>query len=296
MDYEKKYNEALKRANQLYSEDCSAENKDTCEFIFPELAESKDVRVMEDLIGGLMWQRDNLNAIGPHDNSLILPGFCLTVGEHLAYLEKQKDVSKAIEAVERIDKYIDEHLANAHDMKDSNPDKKYYRGWDDALGKMAGILQDVYSGEKQKEHQNNSDAPKEKSVGGNFYSSHKDKNLDEIAQDYVDNVKEYTPEPTWDLMQTAVCYGYHLAEQKEQKPAWSEEDERNIRNLESILYYDKKLPEETRVELANFLNSLCPRWKPSKEQMKELELIINGKAVIRTNFIRTLYNDLKKLM
>ena len=40
-------------------------------------------------------------------------------------------------------------------MKDSNPDKKYYRGWDDALGKMAGILQDVYSSEKQKEQPTN---------------------------------------------------------------------------------------------------------------------------------------------
>ena len=68
-----------------------------------------------------------------------------------AFIEKQKDASKAIEAVERIDKSIDEHLVNAYDMKDSNPDKKYYRGWDDALGKMAGILQDVYSDEKQKE-------------------------------------------------------------------------------------------------------------------------------------------------
>lgn len=65
--------------------------------------------------------------------------------------EKQKDASKAIEAVERIDKYIDENLANAHDMKDSNPDKKYYRGWDDALGEMSRILQDVYSVENQKE-------------------------------------------------------------------------------------------------------------------------------------------------
>ena len=53
--------------------------------------------------------------------------------------------------MERIDKCIDDNLANAHDMKDSNPDKKYYRGWDDALGKMAGILQDVYSDKKQKE-------------------------------------------------------------------------------------------------------------------------------------------------
>ena len=67
-----------------------------------------------------------------------------------AFIEKKREASEAIEAVERIDKYIDEHLANAHDMKDSNPEKKYYRGWDDALAKMSGILQGVYA--KQKEH------------------------------------------------------------------------------------------------------------------------------------------------
>ena len=64
--------------------------------------------------------------------------------------------------------------------------------------------------EKQKEHQNNSDAPNESSWAGMISSSDKDKNLDEIAQDYVNGVKEYNPEPTWDLIQTAVCYGYHL--------------------------------------------------------------------------------------
>lgn len=40
---------------------------------------------------------------------------------------------------------------------------------------------------------------------------------------------------------------------------WSEKDERNIRNLESILYYDKKLPEEIRVELGDFLKFLRPQ-------------------------------------
>ena len=86
--------------------------------------------------------------------SLVKEGGCITSKKDielaLAYLEKQKDASKAIEAVERIDKYIDAHTANAHDMDDSNTDKKYYQGWDDALGEMARILQDVYSNEKQK--------------------------------------------------------------------------------------------------------------------------------------------------
>ena len=55
----------------------------------------------------------------------------------------------------------------------------------------------------------------EKALGRDLtFPQDKDKNLDEIAQDYVDGVKEYNPEPTWDLMQTAVCYGYHYCEQK----------------------------------------------------------------------------------
>ena len=70
----------------------------------------------------------------------------------------------------------------------------------------------------KKKHQNNSDAPKN-ALGGALNSPlDKDKNLDDIAQDYVEAVKEYNPELTWDLMQTAVCYGYHYREEEEQKP------------------------------------------------------------------------------
>ena len=191
------------------------EVREALETLIPELNENTDERIRK-------WMVGYFTRIG---KSWIHREF--TCNQIIAYLEKQKDASKAIEAVDRIDKYIDEHLANAHDMKDSDPDKKYYRGWDDALGKMAGILQDVYSGEKQKEslrdfidnfpysveqkeHQNNSDAPNESSWAGMISSSDKDKNLDEIAQDYVNGVKEYNSEPTWDLIQTAVCYGYHL--------------------------------------------------------------------------------------
>lgn len=128
--------EAIKIVRNIYQTDAEKEALAT---LIPELAESEDeriIRTLQDYVKNRNWP---LN--GP------------TQDEVLAYLEKQKDASKAIEAVDRIDKYIDEHLANAHDMKDSNPDKKYYRGWDDALGEMARILQDVYSGEKQKELQ-----------------------------------------------------------------------------------------------------------------------------------------------
>ena len=108
---------------------------------FPELAESEDERIRKNLVEyhKQQFEKNRDQEIG------------LFHKDAIAYLEKMKEANKAIEAVDRIDKYIDENVANAHDMKDSNPDKKYYRGWDDALGEMARILQDVYSGKKQKE-------------------------------------------------------------------------------------------------------------------------------------------------
>ena len=108
--------------------------------------------------------------------------------------------------MDRIDKYIDAHTANAHDMDDSNPDKKYYQGWDDALGKIAGILQDVYSGEKQKEQ------PKEELVY----------RLNGLMQDYIKEGKDEEEREHrfkcyklfWDALEEAEFF-----EQKKQKPA-----------------------------------------------------------------------------
>ena len=117
----------------------------------PELAESDDEKIRKALINHF---KSHSSLVGENWNGI-------ECDDIIAYLEKQKYASKAIEAVDRIDKYIDAHTANAHDMKDSNPDKKYYRGWDDALCEMARILQDVYSNEKQKESLHISETCKE---------------------------------------------------------------------------------------------------------------------------------------
>lgn len=75
------------------------------------------------------------------------------VAPWIAWIEKQKESDKAQLAVELIDKYIDENTANAHEMSDSFPDKKYYSGVDDTLSNIAGILIKVYT-EGQKEKKN----------------------------------------------------------------------------------------------------------------------------------------------
>ena len=122
----------------------------------------------------------------------------------------------------------------------------------------------------KKEHQNNSDAPKN-ALGGALNSPlDKDKNLDEIAQDYVDGVKEYNSEPTWDLVQTAVCYGYHYREQEEHSMSaeeeWSEEDERIIDTIVSVLgqYIDYKAVSGTGSGYAT------PRYSKEIDWLKSL--------------------------
>lgn len=168
----------------------------------------------------------------------------------------------------------------------------------------------------KKEHQNNSDAPKN-ALGGALNSPlDKDKNLDDIAQDYVEAVKEYNPEPTWNLMQTAVCYGYHLAEQKpaggsSENPnnhaEWSEEDETMWSNLIGFLEGKVGMLPSGKERYIKWLKERFvklvypkPGWKPSEEQMSSLwQASIyykSGKIKITGKTLESLYDDLKKLM
>ena len=111
----------------------------------------------------------------------------------------------------------------------------------------------------KKEHQNNSDAPKN-ALGGALNSPlDKDKNLDDIAQDYVEAVKEYNPEPTWNLMLTAVCYGYHLAEQKEQK-------EIPLMNGDADLYFDNWIQHNDTTKRGCFEEGIRYAQRLQKEQ------------------------------
>lgn len=341
----KAYDEALTKCKDYindtrkrWSEEFSKATEEVFLEIFPQLAISDDKRIMEELIGALMWQRDCLDAKGPHDNNLILPGFTMEVGDILEWLEKQKENPKSSDSIppdctsdakcedrwhkvedslpdngrevlakdnmgnlllarydgegwdvsvyddedyrchngvskwceippekqkecladnsktsasedEKIRKWIFdlvnnmsfENLTASERAKNEEWKKKilaylekqkvntegdfgrgydcgYQAGYAVAVNEMKQKVATVtLDSEKQKEHQSCPAAPKEKSVGGDFYSSDKDKNLDEIAQDYVDGVKEYNPEPTCDLMQTAVCYGYHLSEEQFEK-------------------------------------------------------------------------------
>ena len=100
----------------------------------------------------------------------------------------------------------------------------------------------------------------------------------------------------------------YLEKQKEQKPVeWSEEDERNINTLISVIeaHYNEydlvrdDYPINAR-ELGDWLKSLRPYWRPSEEQIYSLGTVVKGAGESSVGSIgynlKELYEQLKKLM
>lgn len=293
--------------------------------IFPQLRESEDERIRNEIIEFIRSQIEDGNSAG--------------WDRWISYLEKQKDASKAIEAVDRIDKYIDEHVVNIHDMKDSDPDKMYYRGWDDALGKMAGILQDVYSNEKQKVN-TEGDFGRGYDCGYQAgYSVAMNEMKPKVASATLDSEKQKEQKPAewgeednigWDEAFACVTKTERAAKDEEElqnavtaekwlkeikfkycvhpkpKQEWSEEDEEMLNSCISSIeeskenrYAYKETDGDTSYDHEiDWLKSLRPQphWKPSEEQMWALDVALenfynqNDRAALES-----LYNDLKKL-
>lgn len=264
--------------------------------LVPELAETEDERIRKELIEFIQWSVDR-RFMREDFHQAKRPS------EWIAWLEKQKDASKAIEAVERVDKYIDEHLANAHDMKDSNPDKKYYRGWDDALGEMARILQDVYSGEKQKEQKPiiSEDAIREGVAHFGITQYQIDNWLKKHINVVEQNPAEWSEEDEkmietickeGDLKPSEQHWLKNLSERFNLQPKveWSEEDEKRIQRICGFLWKNRKGDTDTIYQIekdADWLKSLRPQSKDEIYKEKD-EAFKLGKHQLAIKFMNYL--------
>ena len=119
-----------------------------------------------------------------------------------------------------------------------------------------------------------------------FFDTHKIPSLKHNMDDYAKFIKS-------------------LKDKVQPKQEWSEEDESHIRYLIECLEHCKKgvsltMTTPTAQEYIDWLKSLRPRstWKPSKEQMKELNIAKNSffELSYRTKgVLKSLYQDLEKL-
>jgi hypothetical protein len=149
-------------------------------------------------------------------------------------------------------------------------------------------------------------------------------NLVAILNDYFANTPKEQQDKDWEEFKHLNNFGWKLVEQKpadevgnydhkevlqtiinEQKPAWSEEDEKLVKNLISTLsnlYARNLIEKETKEKYTDLLKSLKDRvqpqnrWKPTEEQLKALyDSIPENVTEIseREMLLNELYKDLK---
>ena len=106
MNYEKKYKEALERMKSWAKgehPECFSEAQKTAEFIFPELKESEDERMLREIKRYIKEQGDKPTG---------LPNGTVAVSDMIAWLEKQKEPDWAHSQNENEDNYIIRCLIN----------------------------------------------------------------------------------------------------------------------------------------------------------------------------------------
>ena len=240
MDYEKKYKEAVAKAKDQYNYPCMQSSMGILEEIFPEIKESEDERVRNELI-------EFVKSRG---------GF---KQEYIAWLEKQESVE---EIVERCKKswYNEGKIAGM--TEGLTDDEKYQQGWHDALEKqgeqkpmteefeheLAEICNQLLS-EIDSEWMNNEILD---CIGTSVWL-----NLcDETAKRYKDGLLK-------------------LAKQGEQKPAeWGEEDETTFKvmleELEKYVMF-KQYSTPLSVYDLQWFKSLKDRVQPQPKQEWSVE-------------------------
>lgn len=288
MDYEKEYKKLKAGISNAYLYAQTDSTKAVLENILPELVESEDEKMYARVTERYTrFEKYYFRALGETEANKVLKQ---CEEEELwikNLLEKQKDLDKMIVVSPEVwDKAISDAFENGRK-----------------------------EGEKQKEQKSNI-------LQNAFDKSKKGYTLEEKskASDYAESI-----------LPTSIIYGeseeeYKLhtiieaafiAGQKEQKPEWSEEDEKMIESIcrsineESIAEelkchgksYSINELSKLQIKMTNFLKSINQKlnsssWKPGKEQMKAIEHAYNSfpnDCPTKSN-LKLLYSDLKKLM
>lgn len=262
-DYKKKYDEVLAKAKEIHRNEVG--KKIDMEWLFPELKGSNDERIRKWLICTLKSLNNSPVQIdGAYE--MMLPA--------IAWLEKQKEP-----------KYLD---TSTYELWSDEQTRRNLINFLKSLG-ATEIPQASYNRylsylEKQGE-QISSDKvePKFKvKYAGSEYNVLEVKDIAGVTYYGIEDELNHI-----DYVQAENCErvgGYSIKEKgspyptkpavfSEQKPAWSEEDEKMLQNiLECLRHGWKKLPTDI-LKYESWLKSLRPqnRWKPSDEQIKAVK-------------------------
>jgi hypothetical protein len=314
--YEKKYKEAQKWIESIYSE-LSHEQQMEAEAFFPELAESEDEKIKKLLIEAVI--------------QVLQDQYCSNRGvskeKVVAWLEKQGEQKLAdkvikpkfhegewvvfnnrhdsVYQVEKIENYeytLRHFLGGSMPLSFSHEDM--IRAW---------TIQDARDGDVLTDD----DYPcifksiNEENVmfvycgingGGDFAT--KPESEDNIWSDYPECYFPATKDQRDTLFAKMKEAGYEWLEETkelkkiEQKSAeWSEEDEKMLNSFLHKVEVCNLLTNKEYAWIINKLKSLKPQnhWKPSIAQLNALSIVSKGNAPDDIEAIVSLYNDLKEL-
>ena len=276
----KKYDAAINTAKECYTDELSLHqpSKDVLEYIFPELKESEDERIMEALIDGFKdykgWDEEWWNGV--------------TVREIIAWLEKQGEQKTQAKSVIEIWKDMrleiyQQASGNRHEPNYSDDSTKMF-----SLNDIDEII------EKMSE-QKPADKVEQK-LDTDFSDLRTWKYIVDLVWTEKEGIGQYLDSPFTEEVAKKLQKRFGNIEQKS---AWSEEDENRINRL--IAYFEDKesFTAEDDIVYANWLKSLKDRatWKPGEEQMtalRRMKAAIAGEGEIYKP-LNSLYDDLKKL-
>jgi hypothetical protein len=322
----KAYDEALKRASNLYKDAVEMENNmttKTCEIIFPELSESEDERIRKDIIF-------YIKAIANNEN--ISPDSKKECKTWIAWLEKQgreKPADKVgtkfkvgdwitddeDEAIFHITSYdidygyqLETVNGTSFHYSDETIEKKY-RLWTiqdakagDVLFMDNGSANCIFIYKSSNNGIINKYASYNKfGFEGEHYLVLNDGYVIPTTKEQRDLLFQKMKEAgyEWDTDKLQLTKTLPVKELSDginidkQKSAWSEEDEKCYTFILSTI--EEKYGNEG--DVYNWLKSLRQRcaWKPSIAQLNALSIVSKGNAPDDIEAIVSLYNDLKKL-
>jgi len=360
MDYKEKYEQALSRARQFSEKPYLEDSAGIVEYIFHELAELKDERIMKALI----------HFFSNDENTSFEYWEGIPKAEVLAWLKKQGQVKESLifQHENKTCKENNDSLTCEDNIEQKSSDKvkpKFHEGYWVFVEEIKGYKQGPFQIKSLSKHGYCFDEDRVMSFstedlmslwtiqdakdgdvlhcwidGDEFvliYKGIRDEYITTYGHLYQ-KLKSFSEEPTSMFCRTIQGHftpateeqrnalikvmadaGYIFdfekkelkkisqrmisAEAKEamyDKPAWSEEDEKILAQIEVAVLCRPSQREDTRLKCLNWLKSIRPqnRWKPSEGQMEALDYAISNIRICtreQMDNIRSLYDDLKKI-
>ena len=263
--------------------------RNALETLIPELAESEEERIRLDIVALINFALE--------DGSAVSPGSRTTKEEALCYLEKQKEPLSVPDKFSGLKSLMLQYLQSAANRKDDAE----IESDTDLFGRK--ILDYVWKqDEKQKEQM-----PAE-------WSKEDEKMLEILISNYEFLSKKYRDEEkdffcSLSIVQDDLDMSEWLEKRLKSlrpQPHWkpSEQERGALRTAIHVLTDERSFP-KAAAQLQNILDAFEEKesrkgWKPSKEQMKELEKIIKYQLACglhaSAGLLQELIDELRKLM